>query len=115
MMNVFFPTPAPPRCSSVFAIEGVDREAHRFWLPGSEKTRPRPRRLLARMAARSEIFFAPGSQKAVRLAVDALIAKTLEQALALVSGKRPFIITRPARDARSRPLPFCRCANLVGP
>ncbi len=50
-----------------------------------------PRAILSRATAgvvgRTVVFSLPGSQNAVRLAVDAIIAHTLEHAVALVSGK----------------------------
>jgi len=50
-----------------------------------------PRAILSRATAgvvgKVVVFSLPGSQNAVRLAVDAIIAQTLEHAVALVSGK----------------------------
>ncbi|WP_394848036.1 molybdenum cofactor biosynthesis protein MoaB [Pendulispora brunnea] len=51
-----------------------------------------PRAILSRATAgiigKVVVFSLPGSPNAVRLAVDSIIAKTLEHAVALVSGKK---------------------------
>ncbi|WP_394837520.1 molybdenum cofactor biosynthesis protein MoaB [Pendulispora rubella] len=51
-----------------------------------------PRAILSRATAgivgKTVVFSLPGSPNAVRLAVDAIIAKTLEHAVALVSGQK---------------------------